>query len=124
VDEQSGEFGVHTQTGEAALFVNKTVVLISGEVRVKSSLQRLKEEACYWIGLLALRHVNHYPLKSAKHNTKVSKQVDPTRAANLRSSSHLHSLHFLNLSKAVNKAANKPIVIPTRNVEIHNTAIY
>lgn len=45
VDDQSGEFGVHTQTGEAALFVDKTVSLASGEVRVKSSLQRLKEEA-------------------------------------------------------------------------------
>ncbi len=45
VDDQSGEFGVHTQTEEAALFVDKTVSLASGEVRVKSSLQRLKEEA-------------------------------------------------------------------------------
>ncbi|TON78734.1 hypothetical protein CGH50_29020, partial [Vibrio parahaemolyticus] len=40
VEEQSGQFGVHTQTEEATLFVDKTVSLASGKVRVKSSLQR------------------------------------------------------------------------------------
>lgn len=45
VDAQSGEFGLHTQSDEAMLFVNREVVLTSGRVRVKSSLQHLKEQA-------------------------------------------------------------------------------
>ncbi|AYO19323.1 tetrathionate reductase subunit TtrA [Vibrio owensii] len=45
VDAQSGELSVHKQAGEASLFVDQDVELASGVVRVKSSLQRLKEEA-------------------------------------------------------------------------------
>ncbi|MFH0262500.1 tetrathionate reductase subunit A [Vibrio barjaei] len=45
IDAQSGQFGLNTQTGSAELFVDQTVELSSGKVRVKSSLQRLKEEA-------------------------------------------------------------------------------
>ncbi|MCF1522230.1 hypothetical protein LRN74_24955, partial [Escherichia coli] len=45
VDAQTGELSVHTQTGEAELFVDRYVQLASGSVRVKSSLLCLKEEA-------------------------------------------------------------------------------
>lgn len=45
VDAQSGEFGLHTQSDEAMLFVNREVALSSGTVCVKSSLQHLKEQA-------------------------------------------------------------------------------
>ncbi|MGE6568655.1 tetrathionate reductase subunit A [Shewanella vesiculosa] len=45
VDAQSDEFGLHTQAEEAALFVDRDVIVASVSVRVKSSLQRLKEEA-------------------------------------------------------------------------------
>ncbi|OBT12061.1 tetrathionate reductase subunit A [Vibrio sp. UCD-FRSSP16_10] len=45
VDAESGEFGIHTQADEAQLFVDREVMVGSAIVRVKSSLQRLKEEA-------------------------------------------------------------------------------
>lgn len=45
VDAKSDEFGLHTQADEAALFVDRDVALANGTVRVKSSLQRLKDEA-------------------------------------------------------------------------------
>lgn len=45
VDAHTGALSAHTQHGEAALFVDQTVMTTKGEVRVKSSLQRLKEEA-------------------------------------------------------------------------------
>ncbi|UTV29579.1 tetrathionate reductase subunit A [Photobacterium atrarenae] len=45
IDAGSDALGLHTQSGEAALFVDRQVVIASGPVRVKSSLQRLKEEA-------------------------------------------------------------------------------
>ncbi|GAD79419.1 tetrathionate reductase subunit A [Vibrio ezurae] len=45
VDAASAELGNYHQAGEAELFVNRDVETASGMVRVKSSLQRLKEEA-------------------------------------------------------------------------------
>jgi tetrathionate reductase subunit A len=45
VDAKTDEFGLHTQADEAALFVDCDVALANGTVRVKSSLQRLKDEA-------------------------------------------------------------------------------
>ncbi|GAM57533.1 tetrathionate reductase subunit A [Vibrio ishigakensis] len=45
VSASTGELGVNTQAEEAELFVDREVELASGLVRVKSSLQRLKEEA-------------------------------------------------------------------------------
>lgn len=45
VDQSSGNLGLHTQSDSAALFVSQTVTTLTGEVQVKSSLQRLKESA-------------------------------------------------------------------------------
>ncbi|MGY3570197.1 molybdopterin-dependent oxidoreductase [Vibrio paucivorans] len=45
VDVQTGDFSVHTQSEEAELFVEKQVKIGDKLVTVKSSLQRLKEEA-------------------------------------------------------------------------------
>jgi tetrathionate reductase subunit A len=45
VDEKNDELGLHIQADEAALFVDREVTMANGTVRVKSSLQRLKEEA-------------------------------------------------------------------------------
>ncbi len=45
VDAASGELGLHTQPGEAELFVERDVTINGQVVRVKSAFQRLKEEA-------------------------------------------------------------------------------
>jgi tetrathionate reductase subunit A len=45
VDAKSDDFGLHTQATEATLFVDRDIIVADVSVRVKSSLQRLKEEA-------------------------------------------------------------------------------
>ncbi|MFA0438736.1 tetrathionate reductase subunit A [Vibrio sp. 10N.286.49.C2] len=45
VDAQSNTLGINTQANEATLFVDRDIELAGEVVRVKSSLQRLKEEA-------------------------------------------------------------------------------
>ncbi|MGF1681512.1 tetrathionate reductase subunit A [Photobacterium minamisatsumaniensis] len=45
IDAQSGDLALHTQSNEASLFVDRELTLNTGSVRVKSSLQRLKDEA-------------------------------------------------------------------------------